>query len=121
MIVARFPRLFRAAALLVVAALIGGMAETLIADMCDVDAAASASVFASVGPAPGGLFSTDGGTSQHVPQSPHTCHCIHAHVITLPSLGSVAVFPPVLSPEYISTQRAPLSVAPEPHFRPPVA
>jgi hypothetical protein len=121
MIATRFPRLFRAAALLVVASLIGGMAETLIADVCDVDASTSASVPASISPAPG-LFSSDGGgTSQHAPVSPHTCHCVHAHVINLPSPGSVAVSPPVLSLEFISPDRAPLSVAPEPHFRPPVA
>lgn len=122
MIATRFPRLFRAAALLVAAALIGGMAETLIADVCDGDAATrSAAVLATIEAAPSGPPSSDGGVPGHTPESPHTCHCVHAHVVTLPSSGSVAVSPPVFSPEFISTDRAPLSVAPEPHFRPPVA
>lgn len=115
----RFPRFFRAAALIVTAALIAGMAELVIADVCDAQAA---SVTATIGPAPSTTAGADlGGRAKHAPESPHTCHCVHAHVITLPSTGNLAASPRVFSPEFISVQRVPASFPPEPHFRPPVA
>ena len=56
----------------------------------------------------------------HAPQSPHTCHCIHAHATALPARPDA--HPGLLpgSPGFPASERALASVAPEPHFRPPV-
>jgi hypothetical protein len=57
----------------------------------------------------------------HAPQSPHTCHCIHAHAPALPAASAEPPRPPHDSLRFASIQRALASVAPQPHFRPPVA
>jgi hypothetical protein len=57
----------------------------------------------------------------HAPQSPHTCHCIHAHAPALPAASEAPPRPALDYLRFASTQRALASVAPEPHFRPPVA
>lgn len=118
MLASRFPWLFRAISLVVLAALLGGMAETLIADVHDGDAPTSVSttLAASDAQAPAAPEAP-----RHTPDSPHTCHCVHAHVITLPAAETVADLPPIRAPQFLSMERALASVAPEPHFRPPVA
>jgi hypothetical protein len=116
----RAPRLFRAAALLAALGMVLGWMEVAMPDVHDghrtAEPESGAWVQLSHGhpPAPAE-------TPGHTPQSPHTCHCIHAHAPALPTAADES---PRLSVDYLRfafTQRALASVAPEPHFRPPVA
>lgn len=102
--------------------LLSSTAESLIADVHDGDSArvtvASATAAAEGAPAPAEEAPRP---ARHTPDSPHTCHCVHMHVITLPAAGTVADAPPAATPPIARIERALASVAPEPHFRPPVA
>jgi len=104
--------------MLVAGALIAGMAETVIADVHDGDHSTrpSATITAQDAPVPGAPE-----LPRHTPSAPHTCHCVHAHVISLPAAETVAEIPPTPTPQFIPIERMLSSVAPEPHFRPPVA
>lgn len=114
----RAPRLFRLAALLAILGMAFGWMEVSVPDVHDGHGAE---------PETGSWvhLSHDHGPASpdapgHAPQSPHTCHCIHAHAPAMPiRLDSQ----PRLSTSdlaFSSTERALASVAPEPHFRPPV-
>lgn len=116
----RAPHRFRAAALLAALGMLLGWMEVAVPDVHDghgdVEAEPGAWTDLSHGHVPAPAEAPG-----HAPQSPHTCHCIHAHA---PALPAASQEPPRPSHDYLrfaSTQRALASVAPEPHFRPPVA
>jgi hypothetical protein len=116
----RVPRLFRAAALLAVLGMILGWMEVAMPDVHDghgnAEPEAGAWVQLSHGhpPAP----AEDPG---HAPQSPHTCHCIHAHAPALPAAADASLQQASHHLDFSSTESVLVSFAPEPHFRPPVA
>lgn len=116
----RAPRLFRAAALLATLGMILGWMEIAMPDVHDGHGTAEpetgAWVQLSHGHPPAPAEAPD-----HAPQSPHTCHCVHAHAPALPAAAGDSQLSAARYPKFASTQRAPASVAPEPHFRPPVA
>ncbi|HEX6038999.1 hypothetical protein [Longimicrobium sp.] len=116
----RVPRLFRAAALLAFLGMALGWMELAVPDVHDGHGAAEpeagAWVQLSHGHPP--ASSQEPG---HAPQAPHTCHCIHAHAPALPAAAGASPRVPPRHPDSSSTERALASVAPEPHFRPPVA
>jgi hypothetical protein len=115
----RPPRLFRAAALFAVLGMILGWMELAMPDVHDGhgDADPEAGwVQLSHGHPP--VPSEEPG---HEPQAPHTCHCIHAHASALPTAADASPRPSVDPLRFALTERALASVAPEPHFRPPVA
>jgi hypothetical protein len=116
----RPPRLFRAAALLATLGMILGWMEAAMPDVHDghgnAEPETGAWVQLSHGHPPAPAEAPG-----HAPQSPHTCHCIHAHA---PALPAASEEPPRPSHDYLrftSIQRALASVEPEPQFRPPVA
>ena len=114
----RFPRFFRFAALLTAFLLALSWAEVMMADVHDGDAEGRSPVAASAAgdevppPAP------DPGA--HDPLSPHTCHCIHVHLAGLPAGAAEPSWALAPLPLSFPAARALHSVAPEPHFRPPV-
>lgn len=114
----RVPRLFRLAALLAILGMAFGWMEASVPDVHDGHGAVSETGFA-IDLAHDHLPASPDAPG-HAPQSSHTCHCVHAHTPALPARpdaqpGSSA------SSRVFSTSRALASVAPEPHFRPPVA
>jgi hypothetical protein len=119
----RAPRIFRVAALVAILGMLLGWAETAMPDVHDGHGAAepeAAWVQLSHGHVPASPEAPPA-PSGHEPQAPHSCHCIHAHAPALPSPGGEAFRASAGRPPFASTQRALASVAPEPHFRPPVA
>ncbi|HEU0300074.1 MAG TPA: hypothetical protein VFR37_11480 [Longimicrobium sp.] len=118
----RVPCLFRAAALLAALGMFLGWMEVAMPDIHDGHRTAeperdpSAWVHLSHGHAPGPADAPG-----HAPQSPHTCHCIHAHAPALPAASVEPSRPSAVYLLFAPTQRALASVAPEAHFRPPVA
>ena len=112
-------RLFRLAALLATLGMILGWMEAAVPDVHDGHGAAepeSAWAQLSHGHAPA---SPD--APGHAPQSPHTCHCLHAHPPAMPAAPDVQPRPGASDLAVSSRERTLASVAPEPHFRPPVA
>lgn len=116
----RAPRLFRAAALLAVLGMILGWAEASLPDVHDGHGAAepeAAWMQLSHGHPPPPSSQEPG----HAPQAPHSCHCIHAHAPALPAAFGELASARGRSLDLSSAERAPTSVALEPHDRPPVA
>jgi hypothetical protein len=116
----RPPRLFRAAALVAILGMILGWMEVAMPDVHDghgnAEPETGAWVHLSHGHPP--VPSEEPG---HAPQAPHTCHCVHAHAPALPAAADPSARPSHDSLRFAFTQRALASVAPQPHFRPPVA
>lgn len=112
----RVSRLFRLGALLATCGMLLGWIETIVPDVHDGHVAAAESVAFSHDHVPA---SPD--APGHAPQSPHTCHCIHAHTPAMPARLDDQPRLDTSDPGFSSTERALASVAPEPHFRPPVA
>jgi len=116
----RAPRLFRAAALLATLGMILGWMEVAVPDVHDGHGTAEPETGAWVQlshghpPAPPEQ-------PGHAPQSHHTCHCIHAHAPAMPARADDQPSPAASDLVFSSIERALASVAPEPHFRPPVA
>lgn len=114
----------RFAALLAIFGLVLCWAETGVADVHDGHGAdASGAVYdpgakqaqsapseVPTGPAPA-----------HSSQSPHTCHCVHGHAPGLPVSTGVQPWSSLVFDLPVLPEHALASVAPEPHFRPPVA
>lgn len=117
----RTPGLFRAAALLAVLGLILGWMEPAVPDVHDGHGTAEPESGAWVQLAHGHPAAPPAQEPGHAPQAPHTCHCIHAHAPALPAAGDRAPWSPAHRPGFALAQAALASVAPEPHFRPPVA
>lgn len=115
----RAPRVFRLASLLATLGMLVGWMEIAVPDVHDGHGPATpetGSVYLSHGHAPA---SPD--APGHAPQSTHTCHCLHAHAPAMPPRADVQ---PRLDTSRLAlsfTERVHTSVAPEPHFRPPVA
>ena len=112
-------RLFRLAALLATLGMVVGWMETVIPDVHDGHGPAATetgSVYLSHGHAPA---SPD--APGHAPQSTHTCHCIHAHAPPMPVRADVQPRLDTSRLALSSAEHVHASVAPEPHFRPPVA
>ncbi len=111
-------RFFRMAALLAALGMIFGWMEVAIPDVHDGHGAEVEEAWASLSHehAPASPDSPD-----HPAQSPHTCHCIHAHAPAMPAVADVQ--PRLNASDLVvsSLERTLASVAPEPHFRPPVA
>lgn len=109
--------LFRLASLLATIGMLVGWMEVAVPDVHDGHVAAEAAAVAlSHEHAPASPEAPG-----HAPQSTHTCHCIHAHAQAMPSRADVQ---PRLGTSRLalsSPERIHASVAPEPHFRPPVA
>ena len=119
----RFPRLFRFAALLAAFCLALSWAEVAVADVHDGDAEGGRSSTASVVAGEQGTpptAPTDPVPGQHDAQSPHTCHCIHVHAAGLPVRAAEQPWAPLALSLTFPPTTALHSVAPEPHFRPPV-
>jgi hypothetical protein len=115
----RAPRLFRIAALLAALGMLLGWAEAAMPDVHDGHGTAepeAAWVQLSHGHVPAPAEAPG-----HEPQAPHTCHCIHAHAPALHAAGTVSPRADARALAFFLTRRALASVAPEPHFRPPVA
>jgi hypothetical protein len=116
----RAPRCFRAAALLAALGMVLGWMEITVPDVHDghgtAEPEAGAWVQLSHGHPPASPEEPG-----HAPQAPHTCHCIHAHAPAMPAAAAESPRPVSQHPGFSSTERALASVAPEPHFRPPVA
>lgn len=116
----RVPRCFRAAALLAVLGMVLGWMEATVPDVHDghgnTEPETGAWVQFSHGHPP--ASSEEPG---HAPQSPHTCHCIHAHAPALPAVAGASLQPASQILDFSATERVLVSFAPEPHFRPPVA
>jgi hypothetical protein len=114
----RTPRLFRVAALLASLAMLLAWTEVVVPDVHDGHrsggGAASSQLARDDGPAPSD-------TPGHAPQAPHTCHCIHAHVAAIPAARQAQPAAPPASPRFSAADVMLASIAPEPHFRPPVA
>lgn len=107
---------FRLAALLSLVGLLAGWTEASVPDVHEASAEAAQTH--------GGHDEHDApanGAPDHGPQSPHLCHCLHAHAHALPEEADDAPRPDGPDPAYASAPRALASVAPEPHLRPPVA
>jgi len=113
----RIPRLFRLAALLVGVGMLAGWMEIAIPDVHDGHGAQpETGTYLSHGHAPSSPAAPD-----HAPQSPHTCHCVHAHAQAMPATAAAPLRPSIKHLDFSSTERILHSVAPQPHFRPPVA
>jgi hypothetical protein len=111
--------LFRLASLLAILSMLVGWMEIAVPDVHDghgLAAAETASVALSHDHAPASPEAPG-----HAPQSTHTCHCIHAHASAMPARADVQPRPGATRIALSSTERSYASVAPEPHFRPPVA
>lgn len=119
----RAPRLFRIAALLATLGMLLGWAEAAMPDVHDGHGAAepeAAWVQLSHGHVPAAP-EAPAEAPGHEPQAPHSCHCIHAHAPALHAPGTLSPRADARALPFAFTQRALASVAPEPHFRPPVA
>lgn len=116
----RAPRVFRLAALFAILGMLLGWAEAALPDVHDGHGAAepeAAWVQLSHGHVPPAPAEAPG----HEPQAPHTCHCIHAHAPALHAPGAPPPRADGRTLAFLLTRHALASVAPEPHFRPPVA
>lgn len=116
----RLRGVFRFAALLAALGMFLGWMEVAMPDIHDghgdVESERGAWVHISHGHAPAPAEAPG-----HAPQSPHTCHCIHAHAPALPAANEQSPLPSAHHLDFASTEAALASFTPEPHFRPPVA
>ena len=112
-------RLFRLAALLAILGMAFGWMEASVPDVHDGHGAereAGSWVDVAQDHAPGSPEAPG-----HAPQSPHTCHCIHAHAPAIPARLDDQPRLDASDLVFSSTERLLASVEPKPHFRPPVA
>ena len=111
------PQVRRLLAVATALALLGSVAETLLPDVHDGDAAAITSIQTTGTPTP----SQPTRAPDHSPDAPHVCHCIHAHLAALAADERLAPpnAPRLAAPEF----RFPAPPAPRAtdHFRPPIA
>ena len=122
-LIVRFPRMLRRfAALLAALGLVLYWGESAVADVHDGDAAAtSVEQHTSVENASeSSHLPSDPGPS-HDSNSPHTCHCTHVHAPGLPITIRPQPKSFVAPQAHWLSDSPPVSVSPEPHFRPPVA
>jgi hypothetical protein len=113
------PRAFRLAALLAILGMLLGWMEVAVPDVHDGHGDVEAEVGARLThdhPPPSAPHPAD-----HPAEAPHTCHCVHAHAPALPARTGEPPRASVTSPRFALGERAPDSVAREPHIRPPVA
>jgi hypothetical protein len=113
----------RLASFLAMIGLVLGWAETGVADVHDGDAEpAGAAVFAAAAAAapPAPADAPANPAPGHTSDSPHTCHCIHVHGTGLPVVVRFHPWHSVVSSAPGVVEPTPISVSPEPLFRPPV-
>ena len=113
----------RMAAILAALGLVLYWGESAVADVHDGDAEAPSSVAqtTAVEKAPQPSDTPSDPAPSHSSDSPHTCHCTHVHGTALPMAVRLQPRPLVVPHVHWLSDTAPVSISPEPHFRPPVA